>query len=334
MIRARLSQRRASAPVSLVGFGCGPRAQLMVSSDYGLQRETIQRAFEMGISFFDTSPIYGDGTSERNLGRALSDLGVGSEAVISTKLALSRDWTANEIQSSLQRSLDRLKRDRLDVVLLHNRVESSRGEVGLDGSVPGPPLLVEQLLGQVGVLHVLESARAAGIVGLIGLTTFGSEMGAVRTVLAESDVVDLVTVEHNLLTAYAGDTTFAPDAPWRRSTELIQFAHDCGLGVLGLRPLAGQLLTGVAADAGGPVDSSVPGSAAWSRRISDACAAAGCSVVEAAWRFAAASGPVASVLGGFRDISDMEQAVSGATGNAAIEAALRVIDADQTDIVR
>ncbi len=46
----------------------------------------VQRALDLGINFFDTSPMYGGGRSEENLGKGLA--GRRHEACIATKVRL------------------------------------------------------------------------------------------------------------------------------------------------------------------------------------------------------------------------------------------------------
>lgn len=80
----------------------------------------MHRALELGCNFFDTAPNYGDGESELVLGRALA----GRPAVICTKFGHTRegvkDFDVSTLGPSLEGSLRRLRRDVLDVVLLHN----------------------------------------------------------------------------------------------------------------------------------------------------------------------------------------------------------------------
>src|SRR6476619_718974 len=77
-------------------------------------RPFIQRALELGITFFDTANVYSDGTSEEIVGRALRDFARRDEVVVATKVhgrmrpgpnggGLSRKAILSEIDHSLQR---------------------------------------------------------------------------------------------------------------------------------------------------------------------------------------------------------------------------------------
>ena len=76
----------------------------------------IHRALELGITFFDTAPTYGDGASETLLGRALK--ADRDHVAIATKIG-PRD----DPRRSLEASLRRLATDRVDLIQLHEAVE-------------------------------------------------------------------------------------------------------------------------------------------------------------------------------------------------------------------
>src|SRR5436190_1773851 len=64
--------------------------------------QTIHAALDRGVNFFDTAPGYGDGHSERLLGRALE--GRRDRAVIATKFGFDES-RPEQIRASLERSL-------------------------------------------------------------------------------------------------------------------------------------------------------------------------------------------------------------------------------------
>jgi aryl-alcohol dehydrogenase-like predicted oxidoreductase len=84
---------------------------------------TIRRAVDCGITFFDTSDSYGNGHSEELIGRALE--GSTADVVICTKggilpEATRQDFSAVHLVRALDQSLRRLRRDCVDLYLLHN----------------------------------------------------------------------------------------------------------------------------------------------------------------------------------------------------------------------
>src|SRR5690348_3770317 len=62
---------RTGLQLSALGFGCGAVGGLMVRGDPADQERTIARAIAAGVNYFDTAVQYGNGESERNLGRVL-----------------------------------------------------------------------------------------------------------------------------------------------------------------------------------------------------------------------------------------------------------------------
>src|ERR1700753_4220506 len=73
--------------LSLLGFGCGAVGGIMVRGDHADQVRTIARALAAGVNYFDTAVQYGNGESERNLGRILQAL-KPANAIVGTKLRL------------------------------------------------------------------------------------------------------------------------------------------------------------------------------------------------------------------------------------------------------
>src|SRR5213594_1630729 len=76
----------------------------------------IHRALELGVTFFDTAPTYGDGTSETLLGQALK--ADRDRVAIATKVG-PRD----DPRRSLEASLRRLATDYVDLIQLHEALE-------------------------------------------------------------------------------------------------------------------------------------------------------------------------------------------------------------------
>src|SRR5438034_1072204 len=76
----------------------------------------IHRALELGVTFFDTAPTYGDGTSETLLGQALK--ADRDRVAIATKLG-PRD----DPRRSLEASLRRLATDYVDLIQLHEALD-------------------------------------------------------------------------------------------------------------------------------------------------------------------------------------------------------------------
>jgi aryl-alcohol dehydrogenase-like predicted oxidoreductase len=78
---------RTGLPLSVLGFGCGAVGGLMVRGDPLDQERTIARAIAAGVNYFDTAVQYGNGESEKNLGRILHQL-KPPDVVVGTKVRL------------------------------------------------------------------------------------------------------------------------------------------------------------------------------------------------------------------------------------------------------
>src|SRR5262252_908117 len=98
---------RTGLRLSVLGFGCGAVGGLMVRGDPRDQERTVARAIAAGVNYFDTAVQYGDGESEKNLGRILQAL-KPANAIVGTKVRLqSGDFgrIADAIAQSLEASL-------------------------------------------------------------------------------------------------------------------------------------------------------------------------------------------------------------------------------------
>src|SRR4029077_16727022 len=97
---------RTGLDVSLVGFGCGAVGGLMIKGAAADQERAVARALELGINYFDTAQMYGDGQSEINLGRVLKAL--KPDCHVGTKVRLpptERGRIGQAIAAALEASL-------------------------------------------------------------------------------------------------------------------------------------------------------------------------------------------------------------------------------------
>ena len=78
---------RSGLTVSEIGFGCGNVGGLLIRGERSEQLRAVDRAIELGITYFDTAAQYGDGVSEQNLGAALREL--RPDVLVGTKLGLT-----------------------------------------------------------------------------------------------------------------------------------------------------------------------------------------------------------------------------------------------------
>ena len=94
-----------------------------VGVDDSNARACVDRAFDLGINFLDTSNIYGKGAAETFLGKALSGR-ARSSYILATKLffpmtAIDRGLSAPQVYKQIDASLQRLRTDYVDLYQCH-----------------------------------------------------------------------------------------------------------------------------------------------------------------------------------------------------------------------
>jgi aryl-alcohol dehydrogenase-like predicted oxidoreductase len=126
---------------SVVGFGVWTVSTTMWGvTDHEMRLNLLRRAFELGITFYDTADVYGDGTGETILKEALGDF--RSRITIATKFGYDfynfpgpqpgqrerpHDWSKSYIRSACEKSLKRLGTDHIDLYQMHNpRIDDIR----------------------------------------------------------------------------------------------------------------------------------------------------------------------------------------------------------------
>ncbi|WP_322051999.1 aldo/keto reductase [Paraburkholderia bannensis] len=210
--------------VSAMGLGC-----MGLSFGYGPATETsagialIRRAFELGVTFFDSAEAYGPFANEELLGEALAPM--RDQVVIATKFGFKDgDATAGvdsrpeRIRAVAEASLKRLKTDRIDLFYQHR----------VDPNVP-----IEDVAGTV------KDLIAEGKVKRFGLSEAGAQ--TIRRAHAVQPVAALQS-EYSL---------------WWREPEQKVFPtlEELGIGFVPFSPLGKGFLTG-AIDANTTFDSS------------------------------------------------------------------------------
>jgi len=150
----------------LLGYGCmrWPEEEDAEGKKHILQEEVnrlVDEALAHGVNYFDTSPVYHDGDSERATAEALCRH-PRSEWQLATKLSIFRNVTYDDAVAMYHRSLDLFKTDYVDYYLLH--------------SLKGADALEERFI-KTGVLDFLLKEREAGRIRKLGFSFHGSREG-------------------------------------------------------------------------------------------------------------------------------------------------------------
>ena len=227
MIPAR-ALGRTGITLPALGFGCGAVGGLMVRGTEADQDRAVARALELGIRYFDTAPSYGDGASERNLGRVLAKL--RPDVLVGTKVNLPPgERIAEAVPRAMEDSLRRLGRSSVDIYYLHNPIGSG------DRAIPP-----ERVIGEVA--PAFRKLREAGKTRFLGFTAIGDTQ-ALHAVVA-SGAFDAAQVPYNLLNPSAGGP-MPPNRPGQDYGHLLEHMQRMGMGAVGIRILAGGALSGV-----------------------------------------------------------------------------------------
>ena len=217
--------------VSRLTLGCGAVGGLMTKGAAADQDRAVAWARDNGINFFDTAASYGNGASEKNLGRALG--GKTDGLVISSKVGIYKkdlpDISA-AITASLEASLRRLKLDYIDIYQLHNTL----GRSDFRGTLQFSQIMEE-------VIPAFERLRDSGKVRFLGFTAKGEADDINR--LIHTGVFSSAQVFYNLLVPSAGEQT-PTGYPADDFKMLLNTTRANGVGAIGVRVLAGGALTG------------------------------------------------------------------------------------------
>jgi aryl-alcohol dehydrogenase-like predicted oxidoreductase len=225
---------RTGMQLSVLGFGCGAVGGLMVRGDAADQERTVARAIDAGVNYFDTAVQYGDGESEKNLGRILQKLKPANVAV-GTKVRVPPGEVgriADAVTASLEASLARLRLERVDIFHLHNPITMTEG---------GSTLSVAQVLGDV--VPAFERLRQQGKTRFLGITAVG-DTTALQQVIS-SRAFDSAQVVYNMLNPSAAEPLPAK-YPAQDYGQVFDRTRAAGVGVIGIRVLAGGALSGSA----------------------------------------------------------------------------------------
>ncbi|WP_236792362.1 aldo/keto reductase [Amycolatopsis sp. GM8] len=213
-------------PLGSQGLAVSPQAlgTLSISEFYGSELsdppdveegiETIHRALELGVQFFDTADIYGNGHNEQVLGRALGP--VRDQVIIATKFGAIRkagatshafDGRPEYVRSSCESSLRRLGTDHIDLYYQHRA----------DSRVP-----IEDTVGAMAELV------QSGKVRYLGLSE------------ASGDTLRRAHATHPISALQSEYSLFSRDI----EADVLPACRALGIGLVAYSPLARGLLTG------------------------------------------------------------------------------------------
>jgi D-threo-aldose 1-dehydrogenase len=236
-MNTRVIKPKGVVKLPSVGVGAGSLANAAGEEAFF---NMVHAAWETGVRYFDTSAAYLGGESEQRLGAALADY-PRDELYVSTKLGrylhqagasslpgvinYDLDYTYDTTLRSVERSLSRLKVDRLDAVFIHD----------LDPAFAGAAYRAELKSAVKGAFPALQRLKEEKVVGAIGVASMDW-----RACLDFAELVDVDVVMP------AGDYSLLRT----HSTALLDRCVEKGIAWIAAAPFnSGILATGSRADA-------------------------------------------------------------------------------------
>jgi len=211
---------RTGIRVSELGFGTwgiGGIAKGAIA--YGATNDNeskaaLQRAFELGVNFYDTSDLYGFGHGESLLGETFASS--RQDILIASKAGFldfngGQDFSPRHIREAIENSLNRLRTDYIDLYQLHT---------------PS----TEILKNDPGIVTTLESLKQEGKIRATGISVQSPDDGIIT---AEQFFFDVIQVNLNLVDQRALENG------------LLDICQAKGIGVIIKTPLCYGFLTGV-----------------------------------------------------------------------------------------
>lgn len=258
----------------------------------------MRRAAESGINFLDTAPSYGD--SETALGHYLGNPNERPKWLVSTKVGVCGSWGSGETMSQQEivdqysESLDRMRIDRADLLLIHSIDQYGQGEEA-----------VARLLAPGGIVDALQELKRAGRIRCFGASGHLAELvPAVKT-----DVFDVVLTYNtfNLLVTDAAD-------------ELLPLARARNLGVILGGAFYQGFLTGtrdyilqnkdIFYEKEDPAYRHTAQMQARARKLLDFVGGDGAALRRLALRFALSEPAISCVVVGMKSVGEVEENVS------------------------
>jgi aryl-alcohol dehydrogenase-like predicted oxidoreductase len=284
---------RTKLNVSILGLGSGGANRLgqRHAAERSDSHRLVRHALDLGINFFDTAPAYGD--SESLLGEAL--VGVPRDSyVLNTKVEL-RSGRPGAARASVEASLRRLKTDYLDVVSFHGLAPEEYDST------------LERFMPE------LHQAQQDGLTRFIGATErYETDFvhAALERALRE-DLFDVVMLGHNLISP-GGLRNVMPLAQEKNVGVVVM----CAVRTILVNPDLLQETIRQWKEAGALADDAVPDDGPLDWVLGPGVE----SLADAAYRFAAESPAVSTVLTGTANLRHLEENVRSILGPPLPEA--------------
>lgn len=227
-------------PVSALTLGGGGLGQIWGETSRDEAIATVKLAVDRGINLIDLAPLYGRGEAEAVVG-ATFDGQWPAHLRVTTKCMLgARHFgdIAGQLEKSLTRSLDVMKRERVDLFILHSNIHPDDYEYTLHPEMHAYGGMTMTRF-YADVVPTFEKLKARGLIGDWGITGTGLPRSIMEVLRGEPKpaVVQAVT---NLLDSPGGMRRYEEPAEPRN---IIRTASNNEVGVMGIRAVQAGALT-------------------------------------------------------------------------------------------
>jgi D-threo-aldose 1-dehydrogenase len=292
---ARVELGRTGLRVTRLGLGTAPLGGMYAPVPDAEAHALVERAWEAGLRFFDTAPLYGHGLAERRLGAVLRDR-PRPDLVLATKVGrLLRagappdpgqlfedvpavnpvfDFSEGGALTSLEESLDRLGLERVDVLHIHD-----------------PDDHHDEAL--AGAFRTLDRLRAEGRITAVGA---GMNQAAMLARLAREARFDCFLL--------AGRLTLLDQSGL---DELLPLCLERGIGVIAGGAFNSGILAGPGPGAHYDYRPAPPDLVERAQRLAALCERRGVPLAAAAIQFPLRHPAVAAVVAGARSVAELEE---------------------------
>ncbi len=264
--------------ISRLGFGAMrlPRDSER-NVDIGRSVAIMRHARTLGVNYYDTALGYNGGQSETAVGKALSDM--REEVYISTKIPIhSPKIEVGALRRHIREQLERLRTDYIDFWHFHDlKYEDFKKRLQPDRD---------------GVMTAVRKAKDEGLIRHVCMSSHATPENMIE--MLKSGLFEGITLQYNLLD--------------RRNRDVINYAHEHGIGVIAMGPVAGGRL------------------AKTSRRLAELRPEYVSSLPELAIRYALANPGITCALSGMNTMEMIEE-------NSAAAASSTPLSGDELDYI-
>jgi predicted aldo/keto reductase-like oxidoreductase len=199
--------------ISALGFGCMRLPEYEKDGKWYIDNDLaipmLRKAYEYGVNYFDTAYYYCHSNSERTLGQAVKPFRY--KVYLSTKIPLEEVHSKEDFWGLLKTSLARLDTDYIDFYHFWALNKNRFDEVVL----------------KYGLIDEAMEAKRQGLIRHLSFS-FHDDPKVIKYIIDTGKVFSSMLVQYNLLD--------------RKNEEMINYAHDQGLGVVIMGPVGGGRL--------------------------------------------------------------------------------------------